>query len=44
MSQWGYVILGWSMVAVAIVVYATIVIVRGRALSRRVPPQDRRWM
>jgi hypothetical protein len=43
-SQWGYVIAGWAVSAVAIVGYAAAVIARGRALSRRVPPERRRWM
>jgi hypothetical protein len=43
-SQWVYVIAGWGISAVAIVGYAAAVIVRGRALSRRVPPDRRRWM
>ena len=30
--------------AVVLVAYATWMILRGRALSREVPPEDRRWM
>lgn len=44
MSQWPYVIGTWLITAVVLVTYAAIVIVRGRALSRRVPPEKRRWM
>lgn len=44
MSQWGYVLLGWSVSIVASVCYAALIIVRGRALSRRLPAEDRRWM
>jgi hypothetical protein len=44
MSGWGYVIAGWSVAVAAIVAYAVAVILRGRALSRRVPPEARRWM
>jgi hypothetical protein len=44
MSGWGYVIAGWAVTVVAIVAYAAVVIARGRALSRRVPPEARRWM
>lgn len=44
MSQWGYVIAGWGVTAAAIVTYAAVVIGRGRSLSRRVPPERRRWM
>jgi hypothetical protein len=43
-SEWGYVIAGWTITVVALVAYAAWIIVRGRALSRRVPPEDRRWM
>ncbi len=44
MSQWGWVTLGWAVTVVALVVYASVIIVRGRALSRRVPPEQRRWL
>ncbi len=44
MSAWGYVIAAWAAAAVAIGGYAAAVISRGRALSRRVPPGERRWM
>lgn len=43
-TQWGYVALGWGITTVVLVAYAVIVIMRGRALSRRVPPEERRWM
>jgi len=44
MSDWGYVIAGWSITAVVIGAYAVWIVLRGRTLSRRVPPEDRRWM
>lgn len=44
MNQWGYVIACWVIVIGVLAVYAAIVIARGRALSRQVPPEDRRWM
>jgi hypothetical protein len=44
MNEWGYVIAGWGITAVVLVAYATWMILRGRALSREVPPEDRRWM
>jgi len=44
MSQWGYVAAGWLVVVVAVVGYATAVLRRGRALSRRLPPEERRWL
>jgi len=43
-SNWFYVGLGWILTSVALVAYATWVIARGRALSRRLPPERRRWM
>jgi hypothetical protein len=44
MNEWGYVIAGWSITAVVLVIYATWILVRGRALSKQVPPEERRWM
>jgi hypothetical protein len=44
MSQWGYVIAGWSITAVVLIAYAGWIILRGRALSKQVPPEARRWM
>ena len=44
MSDWAYVAMAWGIAAVVLVAYAIWIIVRGRALSRRVPPEDRRWM
>jgi hypothetical protein len=43
-NEWGYVIAGWALTVVVIAGYAAWVIVRGRSLSRQVPPEDRRWM
>jgi hypothetical protein len=39
-----YVAAGWAITILAVVVYALVVMARGRALSNRVPPEDRRWM
>jgi hypothetical protein len=39
-----YVAAGWAVAIVAIIAYAVAVISRGRSLSRRIPPEDRRWM
>lgn len=39
-----YVAVGWLIAVVGIVAYAAAVIARGRALSRRVEPERRRWM
>lgn len=44
MSQWGYVALGWSSAVVVLGAYVTVLLRRGRSLSRRVPPEERRWM
>lgn len=43
MSHAGFVMAGWGVTVVAVVGYAVAVIRRGRALSARVPPEDRRW-
>jgi hypothetical protein len=43
MSDWGYVTMAWSITAVVLIAYAVWIMQRGRALSRRVPPEDRRW-
>jgi hypothetical protein len=39
-----YVAIGWAIAVLALVIYAAVVITRGRALSKRVPPERRRWM
>lgn len=39
-----YVIAGYSITAVVLVSYVMRMLLRGRALSKRVPPEDRRWM
>jgi len=44
MSDWGYVAMAWTITVAVLVAYAVWIIVRGRSLSRRVPPEDRRWM
>lgn len=44
MNEWPYVIGAWAAVSIALVVYVTWILVRGRQLSRQVPPEDRRWM
>lgn len=40
----GYLAAGWSIGLAAIGFYALSVLVRGRALTKRVPPNRRRWM
>lgn len=44
MNQWGYVIASWLITFLVIGVFAVLTIMRGRRLSRQVPPEDRRWM
>lgn len=39
----GYVAAGWLLTIGAIGSYAGFVLLRGRKLSRRVPPEARRW-
>lgn len=39
----GYVAAGWSLAVALIGGYALVVLLRGRKLSRRVPPEARRW-
>jgi heme exporter protein CcmD len=43
-TNWDYVWLGWGIVAVVLVAYSVWIVLRGRAMSRRVPPEDRRWL
>ncbi len=43
-SQWGYVTAGYVIVFAVLIAYAVRLVVRGRSLSRQVPPEDRRWM
>ena len=43
MTHAGYVAAGWGGAAVLVGGYAAWVLRRGRALSRRVPPGERRW-
>lgn len=42
-NTWPYVIVSWLVVFGSLAVYAVVTVVRGRRLSRRVPPEDRRW-
>jgi hypothetical protein len=43
-NDWAYVALGWGIAVVLIGGYTVTVLLRGRSLSRRVPPEERRWM
>lgn len=42
-SDAGYVVAGYLSTAVVLGVYVARVLTRGRALSKQVPPEDRRW-
>jgi hypothetical protein len=44
MSAWGYVSIGYVLVFVVVFAYAVHVMVKGRSLSKQVPPENRRWM
>ena len=44
MTDGGYILAGYAVAAFALGGYALRVLLRGRALSKRVPPEDRRWM
>ncbi len=44
MSYGGYILVGYAATVAAVGGYTLRVLTRGRALSRRVPPEDRRWM
>ncbi len=39
----GTILFGWGVTVCTVGGYATILIRRGRRLSRVVPPEDRRW-
>ncbi len=44
MEYAGFVFGSWGVVAAALAGYAVRVVLRGRALSRSVDPEHRRWM
>ncbi|HEY8546895.1 MAG TPA: hypothetical protein VIL36_17665 [Acidimicrobiales bacterium] len=43
LSDGGYLAAGWGATVLLIGGYALVTLRRGRALSRRVPAEDRRW-
>ena len=43
MSQMGYVFLGYGVAFGALAAYSARVILRGRKLSRTLPPEERTW-
>ncbi len=44
MTDAGYVVAGYVVVFAGLAGYALRVVLRGRALSRRLPPEDRRFL
>lgn len=44
MTNGGYVLGGYSIVFGTLIAYAVRTLLRGRGLSKQVPPEDRRWM
>lgn len=44
MSHWWYVVPGYGITLLSVGAYASWVLRRGRALSRRVPPERRRFL
>lgn len=43
MSHVGYVVAGWALPLAAFALYTARTLRRGRALTQRVAPEDRRW-
>ena len=39
----GYIAAGWGIALVTLASYALRTVRRGKALAKRVPPEDRRW-
>ena len=44
MTHLGYLLVGWGVSLGCGVLYATRLVLRGRALSSKVPAEQRRWM
>ncbi|MCX6509760.1 MAG: hypothetical protein NT081_02975 [Actinobacteria bacterium] len=42
-GTWPYVAAAWAVVLGGMGIYALVTVVRGRRLSKRVPPEKRRW-
>ncbi|MGI8662505.1 MAG: hypothetical protein ACR2LQ_04735 [Acidimicrobiales bacterium] len=43
-SGWPYIVGGYTATLGGLGAYAVWVLLRGRRLSKQVPPEDRRWM
>lgn len=44
MTHGGYILVGYLSTGAALSIYAVRLLLRGRALSKQVPPEARRWM
>jgi len=44
MTNGGYVLAGYTIVFGTLIAYTVRMLLRGRALSKEVPPEARRWM
>jgi len=44
MTNGGYVLGGYLVVFGTLIAYTVRTLLRGRSLSKQVPPEDRRWM
>jgi hypothetical protein len=44
MTNGGYVLAGYTIVFSTLLAYTVRTLLRGRVLSKQVPPEDRRWM
>ena len=42
-NEWNYVLVGWALIVGLIAAYAVITLVKGRRLSKQLPPEERRW-
>lgn len=42
-DTWSYVFAAWAIVLGAFVAYSVVTVMRGRSLSKQVPPERRRW-
>ncbi len=44
MTHAGFILTSWILVAVVLALYSVRLVVRGRALSKAVAPERRRWL
>lgn len=43
-NSWGYVSAAYLITIVTLIAYVASVIIRGRRVTRQLPPEDRRWL